>query len=84
MSNGESKFGYAIVRDGKVVGVELTKACAMHWVEAEIIPLAPAKQRDELLSALEELNSVSARGFLYDDPARVRARAAIASVKGGA
>ena len=39
------------------------------------------KQRDELLAALEELNSVSARGFLYDDPARVKARKAIASVK---
>lgn len=39
------------------------------------------QQRDTLLSALEELNSVSARGFLYDDPARVKARAAIASVK---
>lgn len=42
------------------------------------------KQRDELLAALVELNSVSARGFLYGDPARVKARAAIASVKGGA
>lgn len=39
------------------------------------------KQRDTLLAALEELNSVSARGFLFDDPARVKARAAIASVK---
>jgi azurin len=42
------------------------------------------KQRDDLLAALEELNSVSARGFLYDDPARVKARTAIARVKGGA
>lgn len=40
------------------------------------------KQRDELLAALKHLNSVSARGFLYDDPARVKARAAIASAKG--
>lgn len=40
------------------------------------------KQRDELLAALEELNRVSARGFLYDDPARVKARAAIANGKG--
>ena len=40
------------------------------------------KQRAELLTALEELNSVSANGFLYDDPARVKARKAIASVKG--
>mgnify|MGYP000223358628 CR=1 FL=1 len=40
------------------------------------------RQRDQLLAALEELNSVSARGFLYDDPARVKARKAIASARG--
>lgn len=40
-------------------------------------------QRDELLEALIELNSVSARGFLYDDPARVKARAAIAKATRG-
>lgn len=40
-----------------------------------------AEQRDELLAALIELNSVSAHGFLYDDPARVKARAAIAKVQ---
>lgn len=39
------------------------------------------KQRDELMAVLEELNSASARGFLYDDPARVKARKAIARVK---
>lgn len=44
--------------------------------------LKVVKQRDELLEALIELNSVSARGFLYDDPARVKARRVIASVKG--
>ena len=37
----------------------------------------------ELLETLIELNSVSARGFLYDDPARVKARAAIAKATGG-
>ena len=36
----------------------------------------------ELLETLIELNSVSARGFLYDDPARVKARAAIAKATG--
>ena len=42
---------------------------------------AMKEQRDELLAALIELNSVSAHGFLYDDPARVKARAAIAKVQ---
>lgn len=60
-------------------------------VHQELAPLARAlenevdtlkQQRAELLTALEELNSVSANGFLYDDPARVKARKAIASVKG--
>ena len=37
---------------------------------------------NELLAALEELNSASARGFLYDDPARINARKAIALAKG--
>ena len=37
----------------------------------------------ELLETLIELNSVSARGFLYYDPARVKARAAIAKATGG-
>ena len=41
------------------------------------------RKLNELLEALEELNSVSARGFLYDDPARINARKAIALAKGG-
>ena len=41
------------------------------------------KQRDELLAALEWLNSASANGFLYGDPARVNARNVIAKIKGG-
>lgn len=44
---------------------------------ARLIAAAP-----DLLDALIELNSVSARGFLYDDPARVKARAAIAKATG--
>ena len=36
----------------------------------------------DLLDALIELNSVSARGFLYDDPARIKARAAISKATG--
>lgn len=44
---------------------------------ARLIAAAP-----ELLEALIELNSVSARGFLYDDPARIKARAAIAKATG--
>ena len=44
---------------------------------ARLIAAAP-----DLLDALIELNSVSARGFLYDDPARVKARTAIAKATG--
>jgi hypothetical protein len=36
---------------------------------------------DEMLDALEDINSASAHGFLYDDPARVKARAVIAKAK---
>ena len=79
MSNGESKFCYAIVRDGKVVGVELTKACAMHWVEAEIIPLAPAKQLDELLSLIND----DSYAISFQSMAQYR-NALIASVRGAA
>lgn len=46
-------------------------------INASLIAAAP-----DLLDALIELNSVSARGFLYDDPARVKARAAIAKATG--
>ena len=60
MSHTEEPWGYGIVRDGKQVGVERTMACALHWVDAEIVPLVPMQQRDELLSdaaRLDWLNS---------------------------
>ena len=62
---------------GRVFPVQAAEAAQA----AELIAGAVA-QRDELLEALIELNSVSARGFLYDDPARIKARAAIAKATG--
>ena len=40
--------------------------------------IALIELHDEILEALEELNSASTHGFLYGDPARVKARAVIA------
>lgn len=49
--------------------------------EAIDTAIALIELHDEMLEALEELNSASAHGFLYGDPARVKARAVIAKAK---
>lgn len=51
----DNKFGYALIRGGKVVATERTLACAQHWVDAEIIPLCPVQQRDDLLTAMDSI-----------------------------
>ena len=85
-------LGYAIFREGRQVGFERTLAVANHWAEAEIVPLCRMSERDELLAALEKIATKCNHDMHGDDGSLggyafgiwQTARAAIASVKGGA
>lgn len=65
MSHMKEIWAYGIVRDGKRIAVEYSEACAKHWVDAEIVPLSPMRERDELLAAVEaiEINSEECLDF---------------------
>lgn len=61
MTNAKSPWAFGLVRNGKVVGVELTMACARHWVADEIVPLAPMHELDQLQADLGDITSLGQR-----------------------
>ncbi len=87
-------LGYAIFRDGQQTGIERSLTVAQQWVDAEIVPLCAASERDDLLNALknllefvEEAAEDKASGFNWvaiNDDEGSAARSAIAKATGGA
>ena len=92
-------LGYAIFRDGEFIATEKSHAVALHWLDAEIVPLVSMKQLDDLMASLDvvcETQIVSNtynriredRVFAVDDIEydlfAAGWKAAITKVKGGA
>jgi hypothetical protein len=77
-------LGYAIFREGKQTGIERSLPVAKQWVDAEIVPLCAASERDDLLEALQ-LHHAAASGANIDIKALERMTiAAIAKATGEA
>ncbi len=77
-------LGYAIFREGKQTGIERSLPVAQQWVDAEIVPLCAASERDELLEALKLAAASQAYRPGYGPAWWVKAQAAIAKATGGA
>ncbi len=73
-------LGYALFRDGKQTGFARWLPVAQQWVDAEIVPLCAASERDDMLEALHLITNEAVRNL---GSARIIARAAIAKATRG-
>lgn len=54
MTHSKSPWAFGLVRNGKVVGVELTLACARRWADVDIVPLGPLPDSEQFRALLGE------------------------------
>lgn len=61
-------LGFALFREGHQQGIERSLPVAKQWVDAEIVPLCAASERDELLEALKLAREMLDLEYGYTKP----------------
>ena len=62
MANTNEPWAYGIVRHGKCIASESSRAVALHWLNAEIVPLVPEEQIRELKAKISTMENHAAIG----------------------